>query len=288
MRVSIFEQYNLTTFHGSKVQSEMAKQAIQITTGKEFLYPSDNPTKMNQSLLLNNSYDKMEQLQKNLGDTLSFLERTESVLGQVTDILQDTRANALLASSDQFNAADKKSYVTVIENNINQVLNLANTKHLNRYIFSGEKTQTQPFTYDGANVTYNGDGNNVSYKVGDGYDMEISKSGDVIFEDVLKAMIELRNAIENGTDVTTALQNFDKGFDNVIDTRTEFGIRVSTLELMEETYENSLVDIKSKISNVEDIDLAKVYSEYTQNTMFYQATIQASLKMMEASIINYI
>lgn len=290
MRVSNFEQYNLSSKYTSSIQNKMADQTVKITTGKEFIYPSDNPTKVNQSLLLNNTLDKLEQMNTNVNDANSFIERTESILAQVADVVQDTRENAIAANSGQFSEADREAYATVIERNIEQILGLANTKHLNRYLFSGEKTQTPPFDYDGTNVTYNGDDKNISFKIGTNQDMNISETGDVVFEDLLKSMVELRDSLKSNDPnaVSNAISSLDNGFDKVIDTRTNFGIRMKTLDLVKETYENSLVDIKAKISNVEDVDLTKVYSEYMQTTMLYQGSIQANLKMMQASILNYL
>lgn len=290
MRVSMFEMYSLSSRYSSKLQNVMAEQSLQISTGKQFIYPSENPTKMNQSLLLQSSEQRIGQLQKNAEDAISFLERTESVLGSAVDVIQQTREQGLLAISGQHNDANKETFAKVIDDNIKQLLSLANTKHLNRYIFSGEKTQTVPFSYDGTTSVYNGDTNNITFKVGDANEVAISETGDVVFEEVINAMILLRDTIRAGneTDVQNAIDQLDKGFDQLIDTRSDIGVRTKGLKLMVDTYENTTVDLKAKRSVIEDTDVTEVYSEFMKNSMLFQGTVQASLKMFESSILNYI
>jgi len=290
MRVSMFEKFGLTNHYFDKIQRDLAKQQLQLATGKAFHYPSDDPIKANQSLLIRGSQDRIDQLQKNLSDAKSYLDRTESVLGSAVEILQYTREQGLLASSGQHNTFDKETFATIIDKNIEQMIGLANTKHMNRYIFSGEKTQTQAFTYDGVTATYNGDTQNIKFNVSTSFDTNVSETGDVAFQGILDSMINLRNMIRTGTDadVRTAIGTMDTEMNGLVDLRAEIGIRIDGLQILNETYERTVTDLEAKKSQVEDIDMTEVVSKYALSQQLYQGTIQASMKMLQSSILNFI
>lgn len=290
MRISMFEKFGLTNHYFSKIQKDLAQQQLQLATGKAFHYPSDDPIKANQSLLIRGSQERVEQLQKNVSDAKSFLDRTESVLGSAVEIMQYTREQGLLAASGQHNGFDKETFATIIDKNIEQIVALANTKHMNRYIFSGEKTQTPTYTYDGVTATYNGDTNNIAFTVSDSFDVQVSETGDVAFQDILDSMINLRNMIRTGTDtdIRTAVDTLDVAMNKTIDLRAEMGIRVDGLQILNETYERTMTDLEAKKSQVEDIDLTEVVSKYAVSQQLYQGTVQASVKMLQTSILNFI
>jgi len=290
MRVSVYSKFNIMNHYSGKIQEELAKSQVQLATGKKFNYASEDPIGANQAMLISNAQDRVTQLQKNVEDANSFLERGESILGSTIEILQSSREKALEVANGTVSDKDRKTYASIVDKNIDQVLALANTKYLNRYIFSGEKTNTEAFSYDGTTATYNGDTNNMKFNVSSTFNISISETGDVAFQDVLDSLIKLRDSMASGSDsqIESAISGLDGAMDGMIDLRSEFGTRISGLDTLKETYEQSQTDLKAKKSVIQDADITEVVSKLALSQQLYQGTIQASTKMLQTSILNYI
>ena len=91
MRVSSYESYRVTTNQFLRLESELNKQNMQISTGKEFIDPSDDPIRLNQKTLIVNSQVQIEQYQSNIKDATSFLNTVESTIGSTVDAMQRAR-----------------------------------------------------------------------------------------------------------------------------------------------------------------------------------------------------
>lgn len=290
VRVTNFDVNQVVTQKLLQTQSSLAEKQLEISSGKAFQKTSDDPIRANKSMLLKASENRIDQYLNNIDDAESFLKKVEGVLGNTIDVLQLTREAALQAKNDTTNKLDRNTLADTVEQQIKQVVALANTKHLDKYIFSGEKTKTESFTYNGTSATYNGDSGQLKIEVSNRLDMDITKPGDAIFTNLINNMINLRDQIRTGTntDIETALQNFDGTMNQVVEQRADFGIKVDSLENLKNSYEQTKLNVGIQKSDNEDIDLTKVITEYTRIQQIYQATIQSTVKMKDLSLVNYL
>lgn len=286
----MYESYHVTTNQFMKLESQMAKQQLQMASGKEFIRPSDDPIKLNQKTLIVNSKIQIEQYQSNINDARSFLETVEITLGSTVDALQRAREIGLMASNDTYNADDLATFQKEIEDIISLVLTNANKKHLDRYLFSGEKTDTPAFTYTGAAVTYDGDFNAQTIKVSPYLDVKISETGDMLFQNALTELINLRDQIGTGNtaNITNAINQLDTAINEVIDNRSMIGDRLNTIEILSDTFEETKIDLEDKRSGVEDIDMSKLSIEFIQTRLLYQASLKTATTIMQTGLLSFI
>lgn len=290
MRVSSYENYDKTIYHINLLQKTMAKNQEQMATGKAFQTPSEEPIKANQLSMVSRSYDRISQYQKNIQDAKGFLTQVEGSLGSTVSILQDVRSKALLAKNGTVSSQDLATYTSDIENSIQQIVNLANTQFLGKYMFSGQQTQTVPFTYDGTNITYNGDSNNLDFRVSNTSSVAITQSGDTAFLGILNSLITLRDEVAtgNGTNIGVALDNFDIEMNKVVDLRSNIGTRISAADALNEVYSNSKTNLDVQKENIGGVDAVETLLEFTKTQQTYQATIQAMVKTNSVSILDFI
>lgn len=290
MRVSSYENYDKTIYSINLLQQTMAQRQEQISTGKAFQTMSEDPIRANQLSLVTKSYDRITQYQKNISDAKAYLSQVEGAMGSTVNVLQDTRAKALLAKNGTVSAQDRATYVADIENNIQQVVNLANSQFLGKYVFSGQQTQTVPFSYAGGAVTYNGDNNSLDFRISNTSSVTISEPGSNTFEGVINSMITLRDQIAtgDGVQISTALGNFDTEMNKVVDLRSNIGTRMSAADALNEVYQNSKTNLDVQKESVGGVDAIEALLEFTKTQSTYQATIQAMVKMNSVSILNYL
>ncbi|MEW6201029.1 MAG: flagellar hook-associated protein FlgL [bacterium] len=119
----------------------------QISTGKKIRYPSDDPIGADRSLDYRQTVAQTEQFSRNVDDLNSTGANVDGVLDTITALLMRARDLAMRGSNE---APQNQLNRDVIANEINHLLEelvyQANQKFDGKYLLSGYKTDTTPFT----------------------------------------------------------------------------------------------------------------------------------------------
>lgn len=121
----------------------------QMSSGKKFTRPSDDPIGVSRSLRLNTEVANMEQYKRNAEDAQSWMDTTEMAINNIVTIMQ--RANELTVQAvTETNSIDERSAIaSEITELRNQLIQIGNTTYAGSYIFSGFKTDKPLLTSDG-------------------------------------------------------------------------------------------------------------------------------------------
>jgi len=290
MRVTSFDKYQMSQHYLSKIDSESVRKQEQIATGKQFSRVSDDPVKVNRSMLMDVTESRINQYQANVNDTKSLLEYMDVTFDSASDALTQAQEIAIKGASATYSDADRVTFSNSIEEIIKQVVGLANSQHLDRYMFSGEKLDTKPLDYDGTTFTYNGNNNNMDVRVSEDVNVTVSESAAQVFVPALNELVKLRDALKsnNQADIESAMGGVQKETNKFIDNRSKIGVQIESVELLDESYNQVKLDLSTKRKENEDVDMTAAISDFTYMQQIYQATIQSSLKMMQNSILDYI
>lgn len=290
MRISGFEKFQTTQTYLNKLQYEQSIKHEQISTGKMFQRVSDDPVRVNRSMLVNSSISKVDQYLSNVSDAKGLLEFIDTTYGNTIDAIHQVKAVAIKGDNDTVSAEDRKVMASEVEQMIKQVVSFANSRYLDRYTFSGEKTDVKPITYDGATFTYNGNNNEMKIEVSDNLKINVSQEADQAYMPVLENLVEIRDALNNND--TAALKvgmtNLDSSFTKMIDRRSEVGVQLKSAEILNAAYYETKVDLTARKQDAEDVNLADAISEFSYMQTLYQATIKSAASMLKTSIMDYL
>jgi flagellar hook-associated protein 3 FlgL len=155
MRIADKMQFNQIQTNVQKNRAEMSELQNQAATQKRMTKPSDDPLASARVLSARTEERGNTQFGKNVNQTKAFLEFTDQSLGELSEILMRAKELAVGQASDA-GASEQTRRVTAteVEQIHNQAIQVGNRKLGDRFIFSGYKTQTQPFDQEG---TYFGD-----------------------------------------------------------------------------------------------------------------------------------
>lgn len=289
MRVSMYQKFDMTLFNINQIQQKEANLVNQISTGKEFQNLSESPIKANQSLLIRNSLNQVDQYAKNVADAAGTLSAVESNMASVMDILQQAREQGLKASSSTYSQENRESLAKILNQNIEQMVSISNSKHLGKQLFSGEQTQTKSFDFDGTAVTYNGDANAPTISISPNSSIKVTENGQTIFGGAFEALIRLRDDIQSGNipDIQTAIANLDGEMDKFIDTRAEIGVRIESMEMYKGSYAADKVSLQTQQVAVEEVDFTEKFMEYANMQRIHQGILATTQKMYSISLLNY-
>ena len=129
-----------------------------LSSGKRINKPSDDPIGMGKVLDYRKTICAIDQYDRNIAHGESWLDLTDSTLNAVGDSLIRAKELALSQANATANADTMKAVAEEVKNIYDHLLQLANTKLGNSYIFAGHKTDTPPFSRDDDYIaSYNGD-----------------------------------------------------------------------------------------------------------------------------------
>lgn len=290
MRVSSFEKFKMTQHRINNMQYESNKKLEQISTGKIFNRVSDDPVRVNRSMLIKVTESRINQFNDNVNDAKSLLEFMDMTFDKSINSLEEAKEQAVKGANDTYSKEDREVMAQGIEETIKQILGFANAQHLDRHMFSGEKLDATPISYDGKNFTYNGNNEDMKVKVSEQMDATVSQSAEKVFIPVLEELVKVRDALRSNDQakIESTLKDFDKAKNNFIDNRSKIGVQLQSIELLSDAYNQTKTDLSLKKQETEDVNMADAISDfmYTQNIM--QATIKSSVNMMKNSILDYI
>lgn len=196
MRISSSMIYAAGYTQINNLQSQLLQTQEQISTGKSFLTPADNPVAAAQALIVTQNQASNTQFTANRQSATNALSQEESTLQGVTTLIQNAQSAVVSAGNGSYTPQERQALATSLQGTFNQLLGLANAKDGNgNYLFSGYRSSTQPFSVTTTGALYAGDQGQTSVQVSVSQQMATGDSGDSVFQN---------NITGNGTFTTAA------------------------------------------------------------------------------------
>lgn len=137
-------------------QLDLFRLQEQISTGRRITLPSEDAPAALRAIALQRLVERKTQLATNVQAGQSYLSATDTALNDVATLLGDLRGSALgvagTASTDQ----ERQAIIAEVNRAIEQLVGVGNRKFRGRYLFAGNQTNVQPYTYAGDQVLYAG------------------------------------------------------------------------------------------------------------------------------------
>ena len=174
-----------------------------------------------------------------------------------------------------------------MQNNIYEIVSLANTEINGRYIFAGSKVDSIPFEQDG---TYNGDSNAFTIKIGKDATVAVGSDGEAVFGGIFQTLEDFRDAVENNDTegIRDSMDGLDDFFDDVAAKVSDIGSKISRMEIKEKIFQDSTLFNTDRLSKIEDADIAEAIIELEEIELAYQAALSSSSTVMKLSLVDYL
>ena len=131
----------------SLYQVQVSKLGIQqledqLSSGKRFNLPSQDPTAAIRVIGIQRDLEFRDQTLRNLDSSQSYLNVTESTLGNVQDTLIEIRGLGVESAGNVNSDAEREGWVNQINATLERLTAAANTRYQDRYLFAGGKLDT--------------------------------------------------------------------------------------------------------------------------------------------------
>ena len=186
MSGSLNNIYNNVSFALNLHTKAMAVLQEQASTGSRINRVSDDPTSAYRVLGLNTNDKSLENYINNLSEIISILELSTTVVEDIMSSFTETLVLTTQITSGLYNDAARQRTAAGINDILEQTISLANTKHMDQYLFGGTDTGAAPYTVERTNgkitkVTYEGSFENRDIEVAPGVESSAFYIGDNIF-----------------------------------------------------------------------------------------------------------
>lgn len=165
--------------------SRLIRAQEQASSGRRIVRSSDDPVGTSVSLSLRRQRGAIEAYSTSTASAKPIVEQSSSRLQEGVNLVADLRALMIQGMNGALSAQDRGSVATQIELLESQLLDVANTKSGDRYLFSGTATDERPFqetTISGeTQIVFRGNDQRQRIQTGRDADVVINVSGQEVF-----------------------------------------------------------------------------------------------------------
>jgi flagellar hook-associated protein 3 FlgL len=267
----------------------------QMSSGKRFSMPSDDPVGVAKSLKVRADLNENVQFKKNADDALSWLETTETALMQIKEVLQRARELAVQGANGVLSPGDCQQIAKEVVQLRDHLVSLGNSTYAGKYIFAGYKTDQAPVVLnpDGS-LNYTGDAGQIMYQVGVGDILQgnltapeiFSPGGKDLFAD-MQALIDALNAGDSGT-VSSMIGDIDVHMENILSKVAEVGAKANRVQLVVNRLGDDNLNFNKLLTQTEDVDMAEVITQLKSEENVYMAALAGGARIIQPTLVDFL
>ena len=289
-------------------------------SGKKITRPSDDPVIAMKGMGYRSQLSNIKQYERNLGEVHNWLNNTGEAMDEVTQILHRLNDLTLQASNGTNDDDDRANIGKESEQLLDQLLNIANTRVNDKYLFNGTDTTgkiatageeiptTGEIAVGGERIPPFGRDQNgeffvstndspVLIEVSAGVRFKVNSDPSSVFSkgffdeiqelvDNLNGIIEDPEAIE--VDFDKHLGNLEGHLNNTLQEHAEIGARMNRIELIENRLKNQSISAEQMMSDNEDADTAEVIMNLTMQEAIHRASLSAGARVLQPSLLDFL
>jgi len=187
--------YNNLSFALNLQTDALFRLQEQAATGSRINRASDDPSAAYRVLGLNSQKRTLEGYMDTIGQTMSTLEMSLTIIGDMISALADAKVQVSQVASGIYGEEGRATVAEGIDSILEQMVSLANTQHMNEYLFGGGATGSLPYSVtrtDGkiTSVTYQGSYEDRQVEVAAGVESSAFYIGDEMFRSDSRSTVE--------------------------------------------------------------------------------------------------
>ena len=306
MKISTSYLFDRATQQMSTVQADLAKTQAQIAARKQVLNPSDAPDQAASIQRLKSIIGRQNSYTNTLENVQSRLDAEDSSLGSASDLLIRVKEISIQAANGTLGTNDRKALGTELQGLRDQLLSLANSQDSNgNYLFAGSRVREPAFAVDASGYpAYQGDQTRMNVVVGEQRTFAINRTGTDAFVRVVRtdangvasgvgffqALDDLTTAVNssNQADMQRGISEIDKMHEGISLARADVGTDMKTVEQQTSVVEDTVLSLKTTLSNIEDLDFATAITEMKKQMLSLEAAQSSFAQISQLNLFNYI
>ena len=281
----------------------LQKLQQQLTSGKLISRPSDDPTGTNTSMLTRQNLAGVTQQARNITDGRTFLDATDSALQSMLDQARRVRDLAVQALNGGAQGADSQQAIATEVDGVRQsLISAANQVVQGRPIFGGVTSGSVAYDPSGNYVGLGGTSSSpavpLNRQVSDVEAIRVDITGPEAFgdkttgngKDLFSIVQDIHDHAQVGdtTSLTQDLADLDGVMSKMLAAAADVGTRSARLDTAAQVNSSTQLDLQSKLSDTENVDLPKTIMEMQMQQVGYQAALQVTAQTLQPTLLDFL
>ena len=295
---------SITSMTLANLQSSLQRGATlqqQLSSGKRINKASDDPSGTVAALALQGEIDRNNQYTRNANDGNGWLTTVDSTLTSINDQLSRARDLVVQAASTGSGDANSQNAIATELTQLRaSILGLANTTYQGRPVFGGTTAGTAAFAAGATStiggqpdIAYVGDTGTVSRRIADGTTVRVDSdatatfgaAGNSVFDAIATVIDHLQN---NPAALSGDITTIDVTASRVRTQLTDVGVRQQRVQDGVATVQNRVLDLTTRLTDVEDVDMPSTIVALQTQQVAYQAALGATAKVVQPSLLDFL
>ncbi|MFA0784329.1 MAG: hypothetical protein YYHSYBAR_002720 [Candidatus Fervidibacter sacchari] len=266
----------------------------RLGTGRRINRAYEDPPGTVLSMRLQSDIASVEGDYRRLEQAMPYIQAADTALQQAISVLQRARELILMASNDTLTADQRSAIANEMVGLRDELLQIANTKVGDRFLFAGSAILTKPFTMDAdGNATYQGDSDQLVVELSNGEQVAVTLDGRQIFQGTEDLFAVFKDAIASlRSDDVNALREqilprLDAALNQVLRVSAIYGAQANRVERTMSTFLTQETSLRMALSPVLDADIAEEVTTYQLRQTTLQATLFAVSRILPTSLLEF-
>ncbi len=276
---------------------QTSKLQAQVASGQRITQAEDDPAAAGRVLEQQSELRRVDQFDRNATRAMEISQASFAGLNNVKKISDRAGELATLGRSPTSPEA-LSAYSAEINQLIEQLVQVGNTRLGNDYIFAGTAVASPPFAANRdpqgkvTSVVYNGNTNQASIPLSEVANVApgTSSTTNLGVRDLLTQLVGLRDSLStaNGAGIATAQSAIITGEDGLISALADNGAIQQRIEVNRSQQQARGDSLVSLVSSETSVDLPNTIVRLNQAQTAYQAALQSAANIMRISLLDYI
>ncbi len=268
--------------------SRAAELQQELSSGRRLSRPSDDPAATVASMQLRSARAADDQFQRNSDQARGRLTVADSALTSLSERVTTVR-NLMIQSRNGSLSTDGRTALAAQVNAIrDEVINLYNSSYLDRPIFGGSVPGKQ--AVDPATGAYLGNDVAISTRISVDSTIRVDVKGTDAAADTLPAALSAvaANVVTPGGATAADFTDIDDAFSKLQRALGDVGARAQRVETTNNLVEGHRLDLVSRISENEDVDLPETIMKLQAQQVGYQTALGSAAKLLQTSLADFL
>ncbi|HEV2201620.1 MAG TPA: flagellin [Bryobacteraceae bacterium] len=284
----------------NRIGDAMTSAQREVSTGLKITQVSDAPDSI--SLLLEAHADlaSTQQVLTNLGRVKTEVDAGEQALQNAVQTFEQVQTLAAQGATDTQTAAARVDIAQQVDALLQRTVGLAATRIEGRYIFSGDRDQQVPYTYDAAQIppvsAYGGSASTRQVQSPGGATFTVALTAQQIFDsadpttNVFTSIESLSTALKNNDSaaIQTSLDGLAKVGEFLNSQLAFYGTAQNQVASATTDGQTLETQLQTEVAGLQDADLAKSILDLTQAQTQQQAALGSWAQLPRKTLFDYI
>lgn len=303
MRVTANMSADTSLYNIQRGRARLDKLQESISSGQNVNRPSDDPISSRLLLDIGDRLKSIDQHSSNLNKATSWLKFTQTAMQGMSDIVSQAKKVAGTLNTGSSEPSIRQSVHDQLVDLKKQIVDMGNMQFGDQYIFAGANNTTPPFNK--TDNVYNGDDTQLIIEIGQNSEQALNVTGDRLLKgvganpsygavDILKTFDDLITAVGDSLTpsdvpaISLATADLQNGAKQINIATSDILSRMTRLDNMSKLNENNRNTLLSIANSAQEVDYAKLGVELNQQKVAFEASLSATAKLSQLSLLDYI